>query len=413
MSGRPLVSIVIASYNRRDILLQTLDRLGNCGIPPDQRETIVVDNASEDGTPDALIERRDVRCVRLTENLGSCAKALGAEAAHAELLLFLDDDSYPRPGCLWRMIDLFEHSPSLAAAGFAVRLLDGGQECSALPGVFVGCGVGLRAAAVRRVGGLDRSFFMQAEEYDLSFRLAASGYHVARFSDLAVEHLKTPQARRPAGTTYYDIRNNLRVIARYLPDEPARVYRRDWIQRYEWLAQKAGHVDAYLAGLRDGLDLAERERAAYARWRLTQPAFEAFFSWERIQHEMFRLQAAGLRRLVLFDLSKNIYPFVRGARAAGMEIAAIADDHLVGVAEHYRGLPITTVDAAVDELAQHPTSVAAVVSNTSYVHAGQRAAELAPRLPIPIEQWFDPPQPTTAASYGGSPMHSHDRDGSA
>jgi putative ABC transport system substrate-binding protein len=50
----------------------------------------------------------------------------------------------------------------------------------ALPGVFVGCGVGLRAEAYAESGGLDRTFFMQAEEYDLSFRLAVAGWEVGR-----------------------------------------------------------------------------------------------------------------------------------------------------------------------------------------------------------------------------------------
>ena len=49
---------------------------------------------------------------------------------------------------------------------------------------------------VREVGGLDRTFFMQAEEYDLSFRLLAAGGKVEIFGDLAVDHWKTPQARR-------------------------------------------------------------------------------------------------------------------------------------------------------------------------------------------------------------------------
>ena len=61
------------------------------------------------------------------------------------------------------MIEHFEADPRLGAAGFTVHLPDGRLEGGALPGVFLGCGVGFRAEALRGAGGLDPSLFMQAE----------------------------------------------------------------------------------------------------------------------------------------------------------------------------------------------------------------------------------------------------------
>ena len=151
----------------------------------------------------------------------------------------------------------FEADPRLGAAGFTVHLPDGSQECSALPHVFVGCGVGLRASALQEVGGLDLSFFMQAEEYDLSWRLLQADWKVKIFEDLQVDHLKSPLARRSERTTFYDIRNNLRIIARYLPQPFADIYLEDWLQRYAWIAESAGHTDAFERGLAEGRRLAE------------------------------------------------------------------------------------------------------------------------------------------------------------
>ena len=212
---QPHVSFVLATHNRRDIAMDTVRRLAACELDRRDYEIIVVDNASTDGTPDALEPHVD-RLIRLGRNAGSCAKTYGVEQATGRYIVFLDDDSFPRAGSIERMIERFHSDPKLGAAGFTVHLPGGRKEGGALPGVFVGCGVGFRADALRRCGGLDPTFFMQAEEYDLAFRLVAGGWRIEVFDDLHVEHRKTLQARRSERTAYYDTRNNLRVVARYL-----------------------------------------------------------------------------------------------------------------------------------------------------------------------------------------------------
>jgi GT2 family glycosyltransferase len=389
VSRGPYVSVVLATHNRRDVLLRTLGQLENCGLERRHYEAIVVDNASTDGTADALRERPDVTVRRLDRNLGSCAKAVGVRHARGALILFLDDDSFPRPGCLDRMLRRFETAPTLAAAGFIVHLPDGSRECSALPHVFVGCGVGLRARALREVGGLDRSFFMQAEEYDLSFRLLQAGWTVAIFADLHVDHLKSPQARRSERTTFYDARNNLRIIARYLPQPYAKVYREDWLQRYRWFAEQAGHVAAFERGVSIGRRQARAERWRYRRWRLAPDVLEQVFCWREIEQRMKRLASQGVRRIVLVELGKNAYAFKRGAAAAGMKVLAIADDSLAAANRTYRGIPIVRTEAALMLEAE-----AYVVSNTSYVHAERRWKDLSGRTSRPVHNWFEPPTQT-------------------
>src|SRR5262245_22041049 len=149
MSQTPIVSFILATHNRRAVVANTIERVRACGLARHDFELIAVDNASTDGTAEALRDRGDVSLSPLAKNLGSCAKALGVDLARGSLVVFLDDDSYPRPGSIERMIDHFDSDPRLAAAGFTVHLPDGSQECSALPHVFVGCGVGFRAAALR------------------------------------------------------------------------------------------------------------------------------------------------------------------------------------------------------------------------------------------------------------------------
>ena len=384
MSARPQVSFVLATHNRREAVRTTLEALEAISSEAAGIEVVVVDNTSTDGTADMV--RRSfphVRLMPLRRNLGSCAKAIGVNRASGQFVVFLDDDSHPRPGSIARMIEHFRESPRLAQAGFTVHLPDGRRECGALPGIYVGCGVGFRRDALRAVGNLDRTLFMQAEEYDLSFRLVRAGYDIAVFDDLHVEHMKTAQARLTGRTIYYDTRNNLIVAARYLPDRWLLPVMQDYTQRYRWIAEAAGRLGAYARGRREGWRRLNAERRAYARWRLTRANFEKLFRFEEIARNMQKLADQGIRRIVLTDLGKNIYPFVRGARQAGLHVLAIADDRFARPGRCYRGVPILPANEA---LAAAPDAI--VVSNTAPVHAAASARRLAPMTQCPIHCWF-------------------------
>ena len=392
---RPQVSFVMATHNRRDVVVATLGRLAACGLCRADYEIIVVDNASTDGTPDATAGEVDT-LLRLSRNAGSCAKAFGMERAAGRYVVFLDDDSFPHPGAVPRMIDHFESDPRLGAAGFTVHLPDGRLEGGALPGVFVGCGVGFRTEALRAVGGLDPTFFMQAEEYDLSFRLVAAGWTVKVFDDLHVDHLKTVQARKSDRTTFYDIRNNLRVTARFLPSPYYAVYRRDWLERYRWLAEQDHHEDAYRRGVRAGRRHEAIERRAYGDRRLRPEALEEFFCWAFVRRQMTDLVDSSVHRIVLADLGKNVFAFHQAARALGVEVLAIGDDRFTAPGRRYRGIRVLPRDEA---LRLGPDAV--VVSNAGPIHAARTERELAACCSLPVHSWF-----SASSAAGRSRFHS-------
>lgn len=379
------VSFVIATRNRCEVLLETVSRLLDCGLDRSDLEIIVVDNASTDGTVDALARRApEVHVIALSENRGSCAKARALPEVRFRYVMHVDDDSWPLGDSVPLMIERFERTPSLAAAGFVARLPDERIECSALPNVFIGCGVGLRTEALRRVGGIDEWFFMQAEEYDLAFRLANAGYQVRVFDDLQVRHLKTPQARYRESTAYYDIRNNIVLACRFLSGPWLRAYLADWVRRYYWLSQVSGSVGAFSKGLTAGLARAARDRLAGRARPVLPRVFELFFRIEFTEAKMGELRTNGVRRVLLADLGKNIFAFWRGARLAGIEVVAIAADALAESRERrYRGIPILpTADALTKDFD------AIVVANTSYAHAAVRARELALQTGRPVHDWF-------------------------
>jgi len=385
VTNRILVSFVLATKDRRESLLETLAQIGQCGLQRDSYEIIVADNDSSDGSSAAGGHLVD-EMIRLPTNHGSCAKAFAAERSRGEYLMFLDDDSFPHPGSMTRMLERFEERPDLGAAGFAVYLPDGRQEASALPGVFHGCGVGFRASAYREVGGLDRTFFMQAEEYDLSFRLANAGWTIEIFDDLRVEHRKTAQARQAERTTYHDIRNNLRVAARYLPSAYYRPYRQDWICRYAWLAERLGHQRSFARGYADARWTCRKERWHFRHRRLEPAPLERFFGWATVEERMKRIAGRGVERVVFADLGKNIFAFVRAAARSGVQVLAIGDDRFAAPRRFYRGIPVISLEEALSL-----QSDAIVISNTAPLFAKNAYDRVIQSTAKPVFSWFQGP----------------------
>jgi GT2 family glycosyltransferase len=364
----PTVSFVISTHNRRDVLLSTIEQLHACGLAREMFEIIVVDNASADRTPDVLAARHpEVHLIRLTTNRGPCAKNHGVEAARGQFVVFLDDDSFPQPGSIARMLEHFRRQRHLGAAVFRVELSDGSRECSAYPDVFIGCGTGFRREALLAVGGLPSDFFMQAEEYDLSLRLMAAGWEIRSFDDLLVSHLKTPAARRHWRTMRLDVRNNMTVALRYLPRDWGRAFASDWMRRYWHIAASKGQRLAFLMGYFEGC-------LRSLKWNFRRPVslevFERFARVHQIRAELATAKRVHrLQTILLVDYGKNILPYWLAARRCGLKIVAVADNKLAGRCS-YRGIPVVN-----DWVARRLDFDAVIISNASPVHAGQRAVE--------------------------------------
>lgn len=400
-----LVSFVIATHNRGSTLLDCLRRVQLCGLPSTQFEILVVDNASTDGTPDLIAhELPDVRLIRLAHNRGPVAKNHALAQARGTFVVFLDDDAYPLPGAIAQMIRHFDADPRLGAAVFDVTLPDGAKECSAYPDVFIGAGTGFRRSLITRLGGLPQDFFMQAEEYDLSFRILAAGGRVKRFSDLPLVHLKTPGARIATRTTRMDVRNNLYLLAKYIPAPLCFTLASDWLTRYFFMAQnrdaqapatesRGAHRAAYIKGAAEGM-AQWTHRRANGRHLLAAEVIERIFKFgataERLRHAHTRL---GFQRVIFADLGKNVSAYLAGAEALSLDVLAIADDHLSappGTEERrFRGIPVMPWSRA----STMPFD-AVIVSNLSPVHAERRTAALRRVCPRNVINLFGPTAPS-------------------
>jgi GT2 family glycosyltransferase len=92
----PTVSVVMVSYQTRELILRALGALRDGGST-EPYEVIIVDNASDDGSADAVAAGfPEVRVIRLARNVGfGRAVNVGAAQARGELLLLLNPDTEP------------------------------------------------------------------------------------------------------------------------------------------------------------------------------------------------------------------------------------------------------------------------------------------------------------------------------
>jgi glycosyltransferase involved in cell wall biosynthesis len=96
----PEISVVIATYNRRDRLRRCLEALSQQTYDPDRFEVVVADDGSGDGTAD-MVESFEapmtVRVLRLENGGWAKAANAGAEGARGRICLQIDDDIIASP----------------------------------------------------------------------------------------------------------------------------------------------------------------------------------------------------------------------------------------------------------------------------------------------------------------------------
>lgn len=316
-------SLIIPTHNRRDVLARTLRRLHALG---DDIETIVVDNASTDGT-DAMLRQRFpwVRAVLLDRNAAAAARNVGAQHAESDLLVMLDDDSHLDRGAIERMRAALDANERLAVAAALVRRPgeDAKHETGGLPGVFIGCGAGIRRDVFLELGGYPADYEFYVEEYELCCRLWQGGWRVRTFADIVVTHERVETGRDMDRLLRLLVRNNLWLWRRYAP-----VGRRDrlveeTIDRYAKIAEKEGAVAGYEAGVRE----AARPGGSTTGRPLSESEFTQLYGLDDA-HEIIERAAARQRivRVAFFGWAKGAEQLLECVEALGLRFSGIWTD---------------------------------------------------------------------------------------
>jgi len=233
VAGR--VCAVVVNHEAGAALLECVASLRAEGVV----EVIVVDNASSDGSTEALVSADGaVRLVQTGTNLGYGAAAnRGIDATGLELVLVSNPDVAVHGGALAALVEVLGADPVLAVAGPRILEADGTRYPSArrFPSLVDAAGHALlgdlapnnrftrryrmgdlatdqvtevdwvsgacflaRRRALEELGGFDESYFMYAEDTDLCWRARRAGWGVVYVPDAVVTHVQgISTARRP------------------------------------------------------------------------------------------------------------------------------------------------------------------------------------------------------------------------
>ncbi|MDQ3723759.1 MAG: glycosyltransferase family 2 protein [Actinomycetota bacterium] len=287
-SPAPAVFAVVVTYNRRALLEECLQALLVQTRRPDV--TIVVDNASTDGTADFVrAEHPEVRLLALPDNQGGAGGfhegLKAAHAAGAEWTWLMDDDTIAEPDALEQLLSAREDLGTLPAAALLsskVVWTDGSLHPMNHPGFvndrvdrFVAsCAQGLlplraatfvsllvHRAAIDEFGLPHKHFFLWSDDIEYTARITRrrAGYLVP--SSVVVHKTKTAHTAvtSSGGRFYYHVRNSI-----YMLRSPQAWSAREklsllWFlvnttQQYLRLNRFArGPAVVVLRGLRDGL----------------------------------------------------------------------------------------------------------------------------------------------------------------
>lgn len=273
------VGIAIATRNRSDQLLVTLDRLTRLPMRP---PIAVADNGSDDGTAAAVRAsfpvggEHVVQLLALGHNRGAAARTIAARALRTLYVAFSDDDSWwddDAPGRAAALLDAHLQVGLLAArvvVGVARRVdptcdamaaspLTDSAGAPAVPGVsvlgFVACGAVVRSDAFLAVSGFAERYGVGGEEQLLALDIRAAGWQVRYVAEVVAQHWPSPNVDR-ANRRDRILRNDLwscwlRRPAGRVPDATLRTLRRAGL--------RAGTVRGAAAALH-GLPWVVRER---------------------------------------------------------------------------------------------------------------------------------------------------------
>jgi GT2 family glycosyltransferase len=209
------VSISIVNTSSRDLLLACLESLGGVDA-----EIVVLDNASDDGSADAVRDRfPDVRVIEQRHRAGFGANHNTVIRATAGRYVYvLNEDTTSADWAIDRIVAHLDANPRVAALGPRLVYPDGRHQDSAwrfpTPWVAVlglltlgragvkqsdggqlrdvdwvmGAAIMLRREALEQVGLFDEEFFIYSEETDLCRRLEGAGWRTEYMPTVTVVH---------------------------------------------------------------------------------------------------------------------------------------------------------------------------------------------------------------------------------
>ena len=218
-TDRPTVSIVIVTSDRYDDLLHCLTELHtHLAKPGTPSAEVITVHGPNDGAAIEMVtsEFPQVRVLHSKQRHISRQRNLGALAANGPVVVYLDDDAWPRDNWLYELHAAFADERVIAASGPVYRG-NGSLQCERLAASrigrlipvthghptpadmspsFSGCNLAIRRSSLLECGGFDEHLPYQPDDMDVCYRLYAhanrSPYSMCYREQAAVTHESSP-----------------------------------------------------------------------------------------------------------------------------------------------------------------------------------------------------------------------------
>ncbi|MDD8017702.1 MAG: glycosyltransferase [Bacteroidota bacterium] len=226
---QPLVTVNILSFNRRDDLRVTLQKV----YEQDYKniEVIVVDNASSDGTVEMVkSEFPVVRLIELKTNIGISGWNEGFKIAKGEFVMVLDDNAYPDVNAIGLCVEEFLKSTNVNVACIALNIFDLIQNSIWVSNwqskeknsnvyfpVFVGCAAVFDAKKIQLNNLMPAKYFIYQHELPVSSEIHRNNLRILFNPRIMAYHTFTGTWGYSQQRDILLFKNNLYFILEDLP----------------------------------------------------------------------------------------------------------------------------------------------------------------------------------------------------
>lgn len=265
------ILVIIVTWNKKQYVIELLNSLTALSTPKEAFDILVIDNASNDGTVEALNKQfDDIKIIQNTENIGGTggfntglAWAFEQPDSYYDYLWLLDNDVVVHKDSLAELIKVLEENQDIAIAGSTMMQLDYPWRINEM-GAFVDRGSGqlilnrhfeevtgwqgkpfdklllgdvdlsqqlvncqpimdvdyvaaaslLIRAPIAKQAGLWLDFFIHFDDVEWCLRIAKEGHRVVVSAKSLMWHLSAI-AKVPSWILYYDNRNILYLLEKH------------------------------------------------------------------------------------------------------------------------------------------------------------------------------------------------------
>lgn len=119
MNELPTVSVIIPTFNRKEILVREIESVVASSYPPDKLEIIVIDDSCSDGTYEYVSKKFPiVKIIRNPHEKGLAgSRNVGISASHGDFIFVLDDDNILDKSTIRELVDVMIKDDKIGIAG--------------------------------------------------------------------------------------------------------------------------------------------------------------------------------------------------------------------------------------------------------------------------------------------------------